>query len=149
MDTFSLGLIIETVVALLLVLTIGYCFVLNQRLKKLHADRDELKAMVADLVRATELANRAIAGIKQAAGECDTQLSNRLAEVNDVHQKLKIQVEQGRGVLSQVQKIVHAARKDPPKSRPLTNRPTGASGALEVLDDPRRLGARRPNNTAA
>ena len=34
----SLGLMIETLVAVLLVLTIGYCMLLNSRLKRLKAD---------------------------------------------------------------------------------------------------------------
>ena len=34
----SLGLIIESLVAVLLVLTIGYCMLLNARLKRLKAD---------------------------------------------------------------------------------------------------------------
>ena len=51
---------VETLVAILLATTIGYCVILNQRLKRLHADRDQLRKMVADLVQATTLANAAI-----------------------------------------------------------------------------------------
>ena len=53
-----LGLIVETAVAVLLALTIGYCVVLNHRLKRLHADRDTLRKMVADLVQATDSGQR-------------------------------------------------------------------------------------------
>jgi hypothetical protein len=34
----SLGIVIESLVAVLLVLTIGYCMLLNARLKRLKAD---------------------------------------------------------------------------------------------------------------
>ena len=61
---FSLGLIIEGAVALLLALTIGYCVILNRRLVQLHADRDALRLMVGDLVTATGLANQAIKELK-------------------------------------------------------------------------------------
>ena len=41
----SFGLIVEGMVAILLATTIGYCIILNQRLKRLHSDRDQLLQM--------------------------------------------------------------------------------------------------------
>ena len=41
----SFGFMIESLVAALLMLTIGYCVVLNSRLKRLRADEQSLKAM--------------------------------------------------------------------------------------------------------
>ena len=54
----AFGLIVESMVAILLATTIGYCIILNQRLKRLHSDRDQLRKMVADLVQATSLAKQ-------------------------------------------------------------------------------------------
>ena len=48
----SLGMIVESSVAVLLAVTIGYCVILNARLQRLHADRDALGKMVTDLVQA-------------------------------------------------------------------------------------------------
>ena len=39
MSNAFLGLMIESLVAVLLVLTIGYCLILNRRLKRLVADQ--------------------------------------------------------------------------------------------------------------
>ena len=75
-----LGLLVEGAVAVLLALTIGYCIVLNQRLKRLHADKDVMRQMVADLVGATNLANQAIKELKQTAVEADLSLNARLEE---------------------------------------------------------------------
>jgi len=55
-----LGIAIESLVAVLLVLTIGYCMLLNSRLKRLKADESSLKATIAELITATEIAERAI-----------------------------------------------------------------------------------------
>ena len=74
----SFGLIVESMVAILLATTIGYCIILNQRLKRLHSDRDQLRKMVADLVQATSLANAAVTELKTAAVEADTVLQARL-----------------------------------------------------------------------
>ena len=43
----GIGLIIESLVALLLLLTISYCILLNRRLKTLKADEQALKATIS------------------------------------------------------------------------------------------------------
>ena len=48
----SLGVAIESLVAILLMLTIGYCMLLNARLKRLKADEHSLKATIAELITA-------------------------------------------------------------------------------------------------
>ena len=60
----SLGVVIESLVAVLLMLTIGYCMLLNKRLQRLKADEHSLKATIAELITATEIAERAIGGLK-------------------------------------------------------------------------------------
>ena len=54
----TFGLMIESLVALLLLLTIGYCFILNNRLRRLKADELALKATISELITATEMAER-------------------------------------------------------------------------------------------
>ncbi len=41
--SYSFGLMIESLVAFLLLLTIGYCVILNSRLKRLKADERRSK----------------------------------------------------------------------------------------------------------
>jgi len=76
--TNSVGQIIEGLVAILLVLTIGYCMMLNRRLKLLKADEHSLRATISELVTATEIAERAIAGLKLTVEDCELGLSSRL-----------------------------------------------------------------------
>ena len=45
----SLGMTIEALVAVLLLITIGYCMLLNNRLKRLRSDEHSLKAVIAEL----------------------------------------------------------------------------------------------------
>ena len=56
----NFGLMIESLVAILLLLTIAYCVTLNKRLKRLRADEMALKATISELITATEIAERAI-----------------------------------------------------------------------------------------
>lgn len=110
MTGLPLGLLVEGAVAVLLVLTIGYCVVLNERLKKLHADRETMRGMVRDLMRATELANSAISHLKDTAAEAEQTLNARLDEAERFAVQLANHVTAGQTVLERIGKITSAAR---------------------------------------
>ena len=74
----SLGIAIESLVAVLLLLTIGYCMLLNSRLKRLKADEHSLKATIGELITATEIAERAIGGLKHTVRDVNENLGNQL-----------------------------------------------------------------------
>jgi uncharacterized protein DUF6468 len=74
-----IGTMIEGLVAILLMLTIGYCWLLNRRLKLLKSDEQSLRATISELVTATEIAERAIGGLKLTIAECEAGLGARLA----------------------------------------------------------------------
>src|SRR5258708_25060793 len=75
----SFGVVIESLVAILLLLTIGYCILLNKRLTRLKADEHSLKAVIGELITATEIAERAIGGLKLALRDVNENLGSRLA----------------------------------------------------------------------
>jgi len=85
------GLIVETLVAALLLLTIGYCMLLNKRLKRLKADEQSLKATIGELITATEIAERAIGGLKVTVRDCDQNLGAQLAMANEMSDRLRKQ----------------------------------------------------------
>lgn len=104
------GMFVEMMVAVLLVLTIGYCVVLNSRLKRLHADRDQLRQMVTDLVQATSLANAAIKDLRQTAHEAETVLGARLDEAERFGVELANHVNAGQAIMERIARITSAAR---------------------------------------
>ena len=106
----SFGIVIESLVAVLLLLTIGYCRLLNRRLKRLKADEHSLKATIAELITATEIAERAIAGLKMTVRDCDQNLGDRLRAGETLAGELSRQLEGGRHVLAQLAQITLAAR---------------------------------------
>jgi chromosome segregation ATPase len=111
----SLGLAIESLVAVLLMLTIGYCMLLNSRLKRLKADESSLKATIAELITATEIAERAIGGLKHTVRDVNENLGNQLTSASQMSQQLKKQLAEGDNVYRRLSKIVLAAR---PSSEP-------------------------------
>jgi Domain of unknown function (DUF6468) len=106
----GLGLIIESLVAVLLLLTIGFCMLLNSRLKKLKADEQTLKGTISELITATEIAERAIAGLKMTVRDCDLNLGERLRAGDHLARELGRQLENGSQILSQIAQITLAAR---------------------------------------
>jgi len=126
-----LGLLVEGAVAVLLALTIGYCIVLNQRLKRLHADKDVMRQMVADLVGATNLANQAIKELKQTAVEADLSLNSRLEEAERFGIELANHVHAGTTLMERIAKITSVARYS--QAIEPVEQPNKVQSALEQL----------------
>lgn len=106
----SLGVAIESLVAILLILTIGYCMLLNRRLKRLKADEHSLKATIAELITATEIAERAIGGLKHTVRDVNENLGGQLAAATQMSENLKRQLAEGDHVVRRLTKIAIAAR---------------------------------------
>jgi hypothetical protein len=106
----GIGLVIEGLVAILLVLTIGYCMVLNSRLKMLKSDEQALKATISELITATEIAERAIAGLKLTVRDCDLSLGERLRNAEQLSGEIARQLDDGKAVLERLTRIALAAR---------------------------------------
>jgi Domain of unknown function (DUF6468) len=106
----GIGLVIEGLVAILLVLTIGYCMVLNSRLKMLKSDEQALKATISELITATEIAERAIAGLKLTVRDCDLSLGERLRSAEHLSGEIACQLDEGKTVLERLTRIALAAR---------------------------------------
>lgn len=128
----SLGIIVESSVAILLATTIGYCVVLNQRLKRLHSDRDTLRKMIADLVQATGLANAAVHELKTAALEADTVLNGRLEEAEKFGVELANHVTAGQQLMDKIAKITSLTRNNQPMEDRLVE-PNKVQSALQQL----------------
>jgi hypothetical protein len=109
MTGFNLGMAIEIVVAALLVLTIAYCTVLNRRLTRLRADEEVLRATIAELITATEIAERAILGLKATASECEKSLGGRLVKAEAMIVDLDRQMVAGSEIVRRIGAIVGAA----------------------------------------
>jgi len=109
--SYGFGLIIEGLVAILLLVTIGYCIALNNRLKRLKADERALKATIAELITATEIAERAVAGLRTTARECESTLGDRLMVAEQCCAELNRQVKAGDLVIERLARVVVASRK--------------------------------------
>ena len=114
----TFALVIESLVAALLMLTIGYCMLLNKRLKLLKADEHSLKATIGELITATEIAERAIGSLKLTVRDVNEHLGNKIASATDMSEQLKKQLVESDNVLRRLTKIAVAARPPAPAPEP-------------------------------
>jgi low affinity Fe/Cu permease len=103
-----LPLTIESLVAFLLLLTILYCVRLNDQLKRLKADGTAMQATIAELVAATDSAERAIAGLKTTVREADETLGERLKAAERFSTEMQLNATAGAEVLSRLTQIAGA-----------------------------------------
>jgi hypothetical protein len=113
---FPMGLFIESLVAILLLITIGFCFVLNRRIGSLRSDEQELHAIIADLNEATTRAEHAIAGLRKVAGDTEGVLGRQTRIAEKIAHDLERQSGAGENILSRIAAITKAAEKQRPVS---------------------------------
>ena len=136
----SFGIAIESLVAVLLVLTIGYCMLLNARLQRLKADEHSLKATIGELITATEIAERAIGGLKHAVRDVNENLGDQLASAAQMSQQLRNQLAEGDNVIRRLSRIVVAARPaaTPEPAAPKVSAANAIAAAARAFSDRRR-----------
>ena len=151
--SFNLGMAIEVVVAVLLVLTIAYCIVLNRRLTRLRADEEVLRATIAELITATEIAERAILGLKATAAECEKSLGGRMRAAEILTADLDRQLTAGGDIVRRIGAIVGAANPQAaaaPAPAPVVREPAARGLQAAAAEAAERLSAyRRAREEAA
>jgi hypothetical protein len=111
-----LPLTIEGLVAILLLLTILYCVRLNSQLKRLKADESTMKATIAELIAATDKAERAIGGLKATVQETEQTLNESLVAAQRFSTDIAAQIESGSEILSRLIQIA-GVRNPPPEEK--------------------------------
>ena len=107
-----LPLTIEALVSILLLLTILYCIRLNEQLKRLKADGTSMQQTIAELITATESAERAIAGLKATVREADETLGERLKDAERYSTEMRLSATAGAEVLNRLSQIAGARLMD-------------------------------------
>jgi chromosome segregation ATPase len=91
---------------------------LNSRLKRLKADEHSLKATISELITATEIAERAIGGLKHTVRDVNENLGNQLTSATQISLQLKKQLAEADNVIRRLSRIAIAARPPEPEPEP-------------------------------
>jgi septal ring factor EnvC (AmiA/AmiB activator) len=108
--SYHYGFLVESMVAILLLLTILYCVRLNKQLRLLKADEQTLRATISELITATEIAERAIGGLKSTMREGEQTLSERLARSEQLSADIERQLKAGEELFARLTRIAGVAR---------------------------------------
>lgn len=99
----QIGLIVDGLVAILLIVTIFYCLLLDRRLRALRSGQDGLKSVIAELDVATARAERAI-GQLSALGSRETQgLEKAMRDARTLSDELSLMVEAGNNLADRLE----------------------------------------------
>jgi Domain of unknown function (DUF6468) len=108
--SYHYGYMVESMVAVLLLLTILYCVRLNNQLRLLKADEHSLRATISELITATEIAERAIGELKSTMREGEQTLGERLRRSEQLSDDIERQLVAGEALLTRLSRIVGATR---------------------------------------
>jgi hypothetical protein len=108
--SYHYGFLVETMVSILLLLTILYCVRLNKQLRLLKSDEQSLRATISELVTATEIADRAIAGLKSTMHEGEHALTERLDRGELLTAELDVHISAGNELLARLVRIAGVSR---------------------------------------
>lgn len=142
--SYHFGFMIESMVAVLLLLTILYCVRLSRQLRLLRADEQSLRATIAELITATEIAERAIGGLKTTMRDSEQHLAVRLADAERVSQQFDEHLTSGRDLLAKIARITGAS-----KQTELTEAPDAREVAAAAQAFADRARARASSSLAA
>ena len=115
---YHYGFMVESMVAILLLLTILYCVRLSKQLRLLKADEQSLRATIGELITATEIAERAISGLKMAMREGEQSLGQKLDRAEAMTADMERQLRAGEELMAKLIRIVGVSANDKAQPAP-------------------------------
>jgi hypothetical protein len=100
----TVGLILESLVAVLLAATVYYCILLNKRLSKLRDGQDEFTALVRELNDATRRAQNSVTDLKSSTVDTAKQLEEQVAVGRVLMDELAMITESGNNLANRLER---------------------------------------------
>lgn len=107
----SLALILDGVLILLLVVSIGYSAMLHRRLGSLRAARSDMQETIQHFNQATQRAEAGISGLRSVGEEIHRQIEPKLDDTRVLRDDLQLLVERGERAAERLEQSVSEARK--------------------------------------
>ena len=104
--------LLDLVIALLLVATIGYAITLNNRLTALRRNRDQMAKIIASFNEATVRAESSIPKLRRAADEAGNGLQERVEKAQSLRDDLAFMIERADTMANRLETAVRSARTE-------------------------------------
>ncbi|MGE5514244.1 MAG: DUF6468 domain-containing protein [Bacteroidota bacterium] len=105
-------IVLDLLVSVLLVATIGYAVMLNQRLTQLRKNRDDLAKIIVSFNEATVRAETAIPKLRKAAEDAGQSLQERVEKAQSLRDDLAFMIERADTMANRLETAVRSARTD-------------------------------------
>jgi hypothetical protein len=125
----SFAMIIDILVAILLMVTIGYAVVLNNRLGNLRRDRGELEKLAVNFHASTTRADESIASLRSSVDG----LQDEIGKAEAMRDDLIFLTERGSSAADRLEEYVRLSRADMPA--PLTKKVQLEQKMAQKIDD--------------
>ncbi|MDA1098922.1 MAG: DUF6468 domain-containing protein [Proteobacteria bacterium] len=100
----QLGLWLDGLVAILLLITVGYCLVLNRRLTALRGYRVEMQQLLSNFTEATRQAESSVSYLKIASDQIGSTLDQRMTEARALADELSSMNQSGSRLADRIEK---------------------------------------------
>lgn len=91
----TLTMMVEIIVAVLLLITLGISLVLNRRLGNLRANQEEMRRLIGDFDKALTKARQGMTELKAASATADTAHEERMKAAKTLRDELGFMIETG------------------------------------------------------
>ena len=138
----SLALVVEVAVVVLLLITIGYCALLERRIQSFRIGQASLGKLVAELNQATKQAETAVGGLVQTTKDAELALEERLVEARQLTRALALG-NRGQSAGAQVAKA-QAAKAQATKAQAAKSQTTKSQATKSQATNPQASNPRKP-----
>jgi hypothetical protein len=105
-------IVLDLIVSILLIATIGYAVMLNQRLTQLRKNRDDLAKIIVSFNEATVRAESSIPKLRKAAEDAGHTLQERVEKAQSLRDDLAFMIERADTMANRLENGVRSARTE-------------------------------------
>jgi len=120
--------LLDLVIAVLLIATIGYAITLNNRLTALRRNRDQMSKIIASFNEATVRAESSIPKLRRAADEAGNGLQERVEKAQSLRDDLAFMIERADTMANRLENAVRSARTEVRTPQAAANGPAPRAG---------------------
>lgn len=136
MAALSMEMIFDAAVAVLLLVTIGYCVVLSRKMSAIRQSREELQSFLTDFTRAISRAELSVEQLKALQGDADATLNAHIEQAQYIANDLSYLSDKGENVARALDGYISRSRavKQPAKEGAVAKKrsPTPVRGVSAI-----------------
>jgi len=134
----SIAFWLEVAVAVLLLATVVYCFLLNRRLQELRSAQSDMAELMHEFTTAMQRAEDGLGELRQVGQQLGSDLDGKISAARSLVDELKIMVDSGAGLADRIERgLLGATSAERPAPAP-ASAATASESERELAEAMRR-----------